>query len=95
MKQNNLLARNKMNIGDTERLATMAWGALLLVNGMFHIRNFGATVKTLLGGYLLYRGLSGYAQMSEGLEEDFDYEYDEDFEPIVSENPAANIPPAV
>ena len=43
-----------------DTVVNIAAGGLLLLSGLFHMRSLDSSLKTLLGGYLLYRGISEY-----------------------------------
>jgi Protein of unknown function (DUF2892). len=54
------------NVGDVERLGSMAVGAWLLLKGLVSRR----ALPTALGGLLIYRGLSGSCKCYELLDID-------------------------
>lgn len=58
MENNSSLTNTGANTLSVESIATLAAGTLLLLSGLIHIRNVGATIKTVLGGILLYKGLT-------------------------------------
>lgn len=49
----------KLNINETERLASVVGGASLMLYGLFR-RSPTALASAAAGGYLMYRGLTGY-----------------------------------
>lgn len=63
------ISPKKINVGDTERLASMAGGALLLYLGL---RKFNLSHLTLAasGGAMLYRGMTGYCPANERIGRD-------------------------
>ena len=58
MENNSLQNAGTQNTLSVESVATLAAGTLLLLSGLIHIRNVSATIKTVLGGFLLYKGLT-------------------------------------
>lgn len=58
-----------INVGDNERILSAALGAFLLSNGLSGItRNpINGLVKSVIGGFLLYRGASGHCAMYAGM----------------------------
>lgn len=58
-----------INVGEGERIGSAAVGAWLLSSGLHNLfRNpLSAVVKTALGGYLLYRGVSGHCALYESM----------------------------
>lgn len=52
-------ARRRINVGDTERVASLISGALLTALGLTH-RTVPGLIAAGIGGTLLYRGASGY-----------------------------------
>lgn len=73
-----------VNVGDMERLASLAGGGWLALTGLFRSGLVGL-LKVGLGGYLLYRGTTGYCAVYEaaGLDtagggEDWDWDSDWD-----------------
>ncbi len=71
----NRTIQQMVNDEETERMALIAIGSFFLVSGIIRIRNFAATVKTIAGAYLLYRGIQGYNKTNDSL----DLEDDESF----------------
>lgn len=53
--------KHPVNVPSTERLASVLAGAVLVINGVTG-RNH-SLAKTVAGGYLIYRGLSGYCTL--------------------------------
>jgi hypothetical protein len=75
-----------VNVGDIERLASLAGGGWLALTGLFRSGLVGL-LKLSLGGYLMYRGTTGYCAVYEaaGLDtagggEDWDWDSDWDAE---------------
>lgn len=73
-----------VNVGDIERLASLAGGGWLALTGLFRSGLVGL-MKLGLGGYLVYRGATGYCAVYEaaGLDtagggEDWDWDSDWD-----------------
>jgi len=60
---------------EPERIAALAWGAILFISGISNIRNLAATFKTVAGGYLLYRGVQTIIKNQEA---DNDYMSDDE-----------------
>lgn len=63
MEAPNLQRRSSQNLPDLpsgDMLVNIAAGTILLLSGIVHIRNITSTVKTVLGGYLLFKGLTAY-----------------------------------
>lgn len=60
---------SRINVGSTERIASLAGGALLTYFGLkkFSLTRMGLTAA---GGAMLYRGLTGYCPANEQLERD-------------------------
>jgi uncharacterized membrane protein len=67
----------KLNLRDTSvnmdsmaRTQSLITGAGLLYSGLSHIKKPSAVniAKTILGGYLVYRGLTGHCHMNQVLE---------------------------
>src|SRR5690348_16350602 len=56
----------RVNVNDTERALSGALGALLLAGGLKG-RSGGAVAAGVLGGALLYRGLSGHCHVYQAL----------------------------
>lgn len=55
---------SRINVGSTERVWSAAGGAILLSYGLQR-RSLGGLVLAALGGYMAYRGTSGYCPMSD------------------------------
>jgi uncharacterized membrane protein len=79
----NLTNTDKLNVGESERLGSLLSGGLLLLLGLTR-RSLGAISLIAAGGYLLYRGLTGYCMAYEALQVNtakpklrFDDEYNE------------------
>ena len=75
-----------VNVGDVERLASLAGGGWLALTGLFRSGLVGL-MKVGLGGYLVYRGTTGYCPVYEasglntaGTAEDWDWDADWDEE---------------
>jgi hypothetical protein len=75
-----------VNVGDMERLASLASGGWFALTGLFRSGLVGL-LKVGLGGYLLYRGTTGYCAVYEaagldtaggGEDWDWDDDWDED-----------------
>ncbi len=82
-----------VNVGDMERLASLAGGGWLALTGLFRSGLVGL-LKVGLGGYLLYRGTTGYCAVYEaaGLDtagggEDWDWDSDWDDEEDLPAHP--------
>lgn len=80
-----------VNVGDMERLASLAGGGWLALTGLFRSGLVGL-LKVGLGGYLVYRGTTGYCAVYEatGLDsagggEDWDWDDDWDDEDLPRE----------
>ena len=80
-----------VNVGDMERLASLTGGGWLALTGLFRSGLVGL-VKVGLGGYLMYRGTTGYCAVYEaaGLDtagggEDWDWDDDWDDEELPRE----------
>src|SRR6476661_3344988 len=60
---------NSQNVDTTERYASMAIGALMLMSGIRSLLRHpvGGLTKTMAGGLLLYRGASGHCPVYESL----------------------------
>lgn len=54
---------SRINVGTTERIASVVGGALLAYYGL-HKPNFGGLVMAAAGGALLYRGSTGYCPVN-------------------------------
>ncbi|GAB3902881.1 SRPBCC family protein [Larkinella knui] len=57
---------SQINVGASERILSAAGGALLLSYGL-RKASFGGLLLAAVGGYLTYRGTSGYCPMNERL----------------------------
>ena len=62
------LGRARGNIDQNERLISIGVGALLAIIGLR--RSIGSLLVTLLGGYLVYRGVTGHCKVYEVLDID-------------------------
>ncbi|AQG82658.1 SRPBCC family protein [Spirosoma montaniterrae] len=60
---------SRINIGETERYISVGGGALLTTVGL-KTGGFGGLMLTALGGYLVYRGATGYCAVSHSLNRD-------------------------
>jgi uncharacterized membrane protein len=60
---------NVINVGENERLISSTLGAFILSSGLSSITKnpIKALVKTALGGYLVYRGMSGHCSLYSSL----------------------------
>ncbi len=58
-----------INVGQTERYISAGAGALLTTIGL-RSRGFGSLLLTAVGGYLVYRGASGYCPISKAIGRD-------------------------
>lgn len=58
-----------VNVGQTERMVSVGLGAFLLSSGLNNLTShpIKGLLRTVLGGYLLYRGASGHCPVYEGL----------------------------
>jgi uncharacterized membrane protein len=59
--------RQRINVGDSERLLSIAGGAALAATGLLRSSPTGLAVATV-GGALIYRGLSGHCPVYEALD---------------------------
>lgn len=57
-----------VNISTTQRVISVASGAYLLVSGLSNITQLSSIVRAMAGGYLLYRGSTGYCPITEALD---------------------------
>ncbi|GAB3042428.1 SRPBCC family protein [Spirosoma pulveris] len=57
---------SRINVGNTERVWSMAGGALLATYGLRR-GSFGGLLLASLGGFMIYRGASGYCPMNQAL----------------------------
>jgi uncharacterized membrane protein len=62
-----LTKTDKLNVGERERLSSLLGGGLLALYGLSR-RSPSAIGFILAGGYLIYRGLSGYCPAYEALQ---------------------------
>ncbi|GAA4464657.1 SRPBCC family protein [Nibrella saemangeumensis] len=60
---------SRINVGDTERIISAAGGAVMTAIGVQR-GTLGGAVVALLGGYLIFRGASGYCPVSEAIGRD-------------------------
>ncbi len=69
----NELLHHEPNLEPAERMQSATTGLLLLTSGLSNIKEKPtfSILKTLVGGYLLYRGATGYCPVSEILKEHF------------------------
>lgn len=67
------LVSQEPNLDQKERMQSATSGLLLLTSGVSHMKEKTTTsvVKAILGGYLLYRGITGYCPVSEVIKEHF------------------------
>lgn len=79
-----------VNVGDAERLVSLAGGGWLALTGLFRSGLVGL-LKVGLGSYLLYRGTTGYCPIYEsagvdtaggGEDWDWDSDWDEGEDPV-------------
>jgi uncharacterized membrane protein len=72
MEQLTTEQRSDINISDGERIVSAAGGALLLLSGITakHPFSLGALVRTVAGGYLIFRGSSGHCHLNSMLGRD-------------------------
>ena len=58
-----------INIGQVERIISIAGGALLLMAGLSKImgNSTGSFLKAVAGGYLLYRGATGHCMVNQAI----------------------------
>ncbi|HSM37646.1 MAG TPA: YgaP-like transmembrane domain [Longimicrobiales bacterium] len=84
-----------VNVGDVERLASLAGGGWFALTGLFRSGLVGL-LKVGLGGYLLYRGTTGYCAVYEaaGLDtagggDDWDWDDDWDGDDLTEPGPVA------
>lgn len=59
----------RYNVGDTDRTLSLVGGGLLAFTGMAD-RSLGGLLMAGLGGYLIYRGLSGHCSLYQALDID-------------------------
>lgn len=64
------LKDTSVNVGDLERTQSLITGTLFLISGINNVKDkpLTSTVKGLIGGYLLYRSLSGHCHINQMLE---------------------------
>ena len=60
------MPRTDLNVGDVERVASIAGGAALLAGGILR-GSWSGALLALAGGGLLYRGLSGHCELYRAL----------------------------
>lgn len=60
---------SEINVGEVERWASGVGGTLLVVHGLRR-GNFGGLALAILGGSLIYRGVTGHCQVYEALDID-------------------------
>jgi hypothetical protein len=60
---------DKLNVNESERLASLVGGGLLALYGLRR-RSPGSLASLLTGGYLIYRGLTGYCPAYKALQID-------------------------
>jgi uncharacterized membrane protein len=58
-----------------QRLATLIGGSLLLINGLSR-RSHNATLKKLVGGYLIYKGIAGNRSFNDTFNDIYDWAAD-------------------
>ena len=56
--------KKSINVGQTERWISMAAGAALAIYGLTRESMTGKAALSLTGGYLFYRGQTGYSAVS-------------------------------
>lgn len=64
MESSNLQRRTSQDLPDlpsADMLANIAAGTILLLSGIIHLKHITSTLKTVLGGYLLFKGLTAYS----------------------------------
>ncbi|HEV7331322.1 MAG TPA: YgaP-like transmembrane domain [Flavisolibacter sp.] len=63
------LSGGLLNVGQTERMVSVGLGAFLLSSGLHNLTShpLKGLIRTVLGGVLLYRGVSGHCPMYESL----------------------------
>src|SRR5258708_7793332 len=87
-------AAPEINVGSTERLASVLGGSLLTLVGMRRRSNFGALLA-ILGGGLVYRGMTGhcpaYSYLRKNTAQGRRAEPEEDFQPGVYVKQAGTI----
>lgn len=61
------LSDTSVNVGTTERAQSLITGASFLMSGINNMKRSPkiSIVKSLLGGYLLYRGLTGHCHLAQ------------------------------
>lgn len=59
-----------INVGELERTQSLIAGSLFVMSGLSSIRRspVSSLVKSLIGGYLVYRSLSGHCHISQMME---------------------------
>ena len=58
---------SSVNVGKTGRIQSLVAGASLLVSGIDKMKQSPklSILKTVLGGYLIYRGISGHCHVNQ------------------------------
>ncbi|MEO6303975.1 MAG: DUF2892 domain-containing protein [Bacteroidia bacterium] len=66
------LSDKTVNVGELERTQSLISGTLFVLSGISTIRHKPVTslVKSLIGGYLLYRSFSGHCHINQMMERD-------------------------
>ncbi|MDP1800129.1 MAG: DUF2892 domain-containing protein [Bacteroidota bacterium] len=66
------LSDRSVNVGDLERNQSLISGTLFVIAGMTSIRRkpVSSLLKSLIGGYLIYRSISGHCHINQMLERD-------------------------
>ncbi len=64
------LRDTSVNVGELERTQSLISGTLFLLSGVNSIGRHpvAASLKTLIGGYLIYRSISGHCHINQMLE---------------------------
>ncbi len=66
------LRDTSVNVGETERTQSLIAGGLFLMSGLSGIRRspVSSLVKSLIGGYLVYRSISGHCHINQMMQRD-------------------------
>ncbi|HEV7347129.1 SRPBCC family protein [Telluribacter sp.] len=63
-----ILRDQKINVGPTERVISVVGGTYLLLDGLF-LKEKRSVTEALIGGFLLFRGATGYCPLHTALED--------------------------
>ncbi len=66
------LSDTSVNVSDLERTQSLITGTLFLISGINNAKDKPVTsmLKSLIGGYLVYRSISGHCHLNQMLERD-------------------------